>query len=155
MMQARRGEYTIDTDPGRVDVAAVHAFLVRSYWAEGVPRDTVARSIAHSLCFGLYRGDEQVGFARVVTDRATIAYLADVYVLEEHRGRGLAVWLMEVVMAHPDLQNMRVWRLATKDAHGLYEKSGFRAVAQPERLMEIVTLFTEMSERNLPERTGT
>ena len=155
MMQARRGEYTIDTDPGRVDVAAVHAFLVRSYWAEGVPRDTVARSIAHSLCFGLYRGDEQVGFARVVTDRATIAYLADVYVLEEHRGRGLAVWLMEVVMAHPDLQDMRVWRLATKDAHGLYEKSGFRPVAHPERLMEIVTPFTEMPERNVPERTGT
>ena len=116
----------------------VHAFLRRSYWAAGVSREVVERSIAHSLCFGVYRGDEQIGFARVITDFATTAYLADVFVLEEHRGRKLSVWLMETIRAHPSLQGMRVWRLATKDAHGLYEKVGFTPLAHPERLMEII-----------------
>lgn len=132
-----RGEYRISTDSARVDVAAVHAFLSTSYWAEGIPREVVARAIAGSIPFSLFHGKAQVGFARVVTDRATFAYLADVYVLDAHRGRGLAVWLIETVMAHPDLQGLRRFSLATRDAHGLYARFGFTPVAAPERLMEI------------------
>jgi GNAT superfamily N-acetyltransferase len=134
----RRGDYTISTDPALVDIDVVHAFLARSYWAAGVSRDVVERSVAGSLVFGVYRGVGQVGFARVITDFATTAYLADVFVLEAHRGRGLAAWLMETIHAHPRLQGLRVWRLATKDAHALYEKAGWRRVAHPERLMEII-----------------
>lgn len=113
-------------------------FLARSYWAEGISREVVERSIAHSLNFGIYRGSAQIGFARVITDYATFGYVADVFVLEEHRGKQLGVWLMETVRAHPRLQGLRVWRLATKDAHALYEKVGFRELAHPERMMEIV-----------------
>jgi GNAT superfamily N-acetyltransferase len=133
-----RGAYVISTDTARVDVDVVHGYLARSYWASGISRDVVERSIAGSLNFGVYRGDAQVGFARVITDYATFGYLADVFVLEAHRGQKLGVWLIETVMAHPRLQGFRVWRLATKDAHGLYEKYGFRALAHPERMMEIV-----------------
>jgi GNAT superfamily N-acetyltransferase len=133
-----RGEYEISTDPGRLDVTAIHAYLTRSYWACGIPRAVVERSLAHSLSFGLYRGDTQVGFARVVTDRATFAYLADVYVLEEHRGKGLSKWLVESVLHHPDLQGLRRFLLATRDAHGLYARYGFRPLANPARIMEIL-----------------
>jgi GNAT superfamily N-acetyltransferase len=133
-----RGHYTISTDPARIDAGVVHAFVTRSYWGRGVSREVVERSIAHSLCFGVYHGDEQIGFARVITDYATIAYVADVFVLEAHRGRKLSVWLMETIRAHPELQGMRVWRLATKDAHSLYEKVGFTALGHPERMMEII-----------------
>jgi GNAT superfamily N-acetyltransferase len=133
-----RDDYTISTDRTRLDLEVVHGYLARSYWAQGITRDVVQRSIASSLNFGLYAGNEQAGFARVITDYATFGYLADVFVLEEHRGRGLGMWLMETVMAHPRLQGLRVWRLATRDAHGLYEKVGFRSLARPERLMEIV-----------------
>jgi GNAT superfamily N-acetyltransferase len=114
----------------------VHGFLTRSYWARGVPPDVVQRSIENSLVFGVYGGDEQVGFARVVTDRATFAYLADVFVLEGHRGRGLGKWLMEVVLAHPELQGLRRWMLATADAHGLYRRYGFRELGKPQIFME-------------------
>jgi GNAT superfamily N-acetyltransferase len=127
----------ISTDPARLDPDAIHAYLSRSYWAAGIPREIVARSIAHSLCFGVYDGGRQVGFARVVTDRATYAYLADVYILESHRGRGLGVRLVEQVMAHPDLQGLRRWGLVTQDAHGLYRRFGFEPLAHPERYMEI------------------
>jgi GNAT superfamily N-acetyltransferase len=127
----------ISTDPARLDLDAIHAYLTRSYWAAGIPRDVVARSIAHSLCFGVYDGGGQVGFARVVTDRATYAYLADVYILESHRGRGLSLRLMEQVMVHPDLQGLRRWSLLTRDAHGLYRRFGFEPLARPERHMEI------------------
>ena len=133
-----RDRYTLTDDPSRVDVDVVHGYLVRSYWAQGITRDVVARSVAHSLTFTLLSGDTQVGFARAITDRATFAYLADVFILEEHRGKGLAVWMMECIMSHPDLQRLRVFRLATKDAHGLYEKVGFRRLAKPERNMEII-----------------
>ena len=133
-----RGEYSISTDPGLLDRPLIHAFLSRSYWAGGIPRETVDRSIENALCFGVYEGTSQVGFARVVTDRATFAYLADVFVLESHRGRGLAVWLMEAIRSHPDLQGLRRWILMTRDAHGLYEKSGFRTIQDPGRCMEIV-----------------
>lgn len=104
-----------------------------------MPRDVVGRSIDGSMCFGLYDSDgAQVGFARVITDYATIGYLADVFVLDEHRGRGLGVWLIDVVMLHPALQGFRVWRLGTRDAHGLYEKFGWGPLAHPDRMMEIV-----------------
>ncbi len=135
--QWRRGEFTISTDPSRLDRAAIAAFLTTSYWATGVPRSVVDRAIDGSLSFGLFEGARQIGFARVVTDRATFAYLADVYVLEEYRGRGLALWMMETIRAHPELQKLRRWMLATRDAHALYRKVGFVALAQPERLMEI------------------
>ena len=131
------GEFEITTDPARIDVAAVHRFLTASYWAQGIPEETVRKSIEHSLCFGIYRGPRQVGFARVITDYATFAYLADVFVLEGFRGRGLGVWLMECIMAHPELEGLRRWSLVTRDAHGLYRKFGFRELAAPERWMEI------------------
>ncbi len=133
-----RGEYTISTDRAQIDAGVVHAFVTRSYWGAGISRAVVERSIEHSLCFGLFHVEAQVGFARVITDYATFAYLADVFVLPEHRGRGLSVWLMETIRAHPALQGLRVWRLATKDAHTLYEKVGFTTLAHPERMMEIV-----------------
>lgn len=129
--------YEITTDVKRFDVDAIHAFLSRSYWSPGVPRATVERAIANSLCFGVLRDTRQVGFGRVVTDRATFAYLADVYVLEEHRGKGLAKRLMDAVVAHPDLQGLRRMLLATRDAHTLYARYGFRSLAAPERMMEI------------------
>src|SRR5207245_9210547 len=132
----RRGTFVISTDPARLDVGAIHAYLSRSYWAVGRPRAVVERSIAGSICFGLYDGPRQIGFARVITDRATYAYLADVYVLEEYRGQGLGVWLVDRVVAHPDLQDLRRFCLATRDAHGLYRKFGFEALSHPERVME-------------------
>jgi GNAT superfamily N-acetyltransferase len=129
--------YSISTDPSRLDSVAIHAFLARSYWSPGVPLATVERAIANSLAFGVYHGVEQVGFARVVTDRATFAYLADVYILEAHRGRGLGRRLVETILAHEDLQGLRRFLLATRDAHGLYAAYGFKPLASPDRLMEI------------------
>ena len=129
-------EFTVTTDPARLDGAAVHRYLVTSYWAAGIPRETVERSLRHSLCFGLYAGVEQIGLARVVTDRATFAYLCDVYVLEPWRGRGLAKWLIECVLAHPDLNGLRRFNLVTRDAHLLYEPVGFVTPVRPDRYME-------------------
>jgi len=133
----KREGFTISTDRSRLDRPAIHEFLSGSYWAKGVPRSVVDRSIDGALCFGLYDGERQVGFARVITDRATFAYLADVYVLESHRGRGLATWLMEAILAHPDLQGLRRWMLVTRDAHPLYRKLGFTELPHPERIMEM------------------
>ena len=131
-----RGDYTISTDPARLDLDVVHRFLSEeAYWSPGVARGVVERSIRNSLCFGLYHGRDQVGFARVVTDRAAFAYLADVFVLPAHRGSGLGKWLIETVLAHPDLQNLRRIFLGTADAHALYERYGFRPV-DPKRMME-------------------
>jgi GNAT superfamily N-acetyltransferase len=129
--------YDISTDPSRLDLDAIHEFLSRSYWSPGIAKDTVARAIAHSLCFGVYRDGAQVGFARVITDRTTFAYLSDVYVLEAHRGQGLSKRLVERIRAHPDLQGLRRMMLATRDAHGLYAQFGFRPLAIPERFMEV------------------
>ena len=137
-IESVRGEYVISTDRSRIDVAAVHAFLSQTYWSPGIPEDVVRRGIAGAICFGIYRGSEQVGFARVITDQATYAYLSDVYVLESHRGRGLSKWLMEVIMSHPSLQGLRRFALSTRDAHGLYRQFGFEPVASPERQMEIM-----------------
>ena len=133
-----RDGFTVSDDPTRLDLGAVHAFLTRSYWAKGIPRDTVERAVAGSLCFGLYDASgEQVGYARVITDRATFAYLCDVYVLEAYRGHGLGVWLTACVLDHPDLQGLRRFLLTTQDAHGVYEKVGFVRAPFPERFMVI------------------
>jgi GNAT superfamily N-acetyltransferase len=131
--------YEISTDPARLDLDLIHGYLREAYWSPGVPRDVVKRSIARSLCFGLYAPDgAQAGFARVVTDGATFAWIADVFVLDPHRGRGLGVWLMETVLAHPDLQGLRRIVLATKDAHELYERFGFVPLPTPERWMSVL-----------------
>ena len=124
--------YEISTDPARVDLDAVHAELTASYWSPGIPRDVVAKGIANSIPFSLLAPDgSQAGFARVVTDRASYAYLGDVYVAEEHRGKGLGKWLVETVLAHPDLQGVRRFALATADAHGLYARYGFAPPRDP------------------------
>lgn len=132
----RNGEFVISTDRERLDMDAIHEFLdQRSYWAAGRPRSVTERAFRNSLCFGLYAGQKQAGFARVVTDYATFAWVADVFVLEQWRGRGLSKWLMQVIVEHPELQGLRRWVLTTKDGHGLYEKAGFAALDQPERFM--------------------
>jgi len=134
----RRGEFLISTDRARLDLDVIHGFLTNCYWAKGIRREVVARSIEHSLCFGVYDGSGAlVGFARVVSDFATVAYLGDVFVLESHRGRGLGKWLMECITKHPALQNLRRWILLTRDAHRLYAQFGFTPVKAPERYMEL------------------
>lgn len=129
--------YEITTDPARMDVPAIHAFLSQTYWSPGIPMAVVQRAIANSLCFGVFSGNAQVGFARVITDKATFAYLADVYILEAHRGKGLSRRIMEQVIAHPDLQGLRRMLLATRDAHALYAQYGFKPLAAPDRMMEV------------------
>jgi GNAT superfamily N-acetyltransferase len=138
VVEYRRGDFLITTDSGRLKLDVIHGFLTNCYWARGIPQEVVARSIEHSLCFGVYDGSgAQVGFARVVSDFATVAYLGDVFVLESHRGRGLSKWMLECIMLHPALQNLRRWILLTRDAHGLYAKFGFTPVKSPERYMEL------------------
>jgi len=152
VVEQRRGEYVISTNPRRLDLDVIHGFLTNCYWAKGIPRDVVARSIEHSLCFGIYdeggeklprlakearRGAPQIGFARVISDFATFAYIGDVFVLESYRGRGLGKWMMECIMHHPALQGFRRWILATRDAHGLYSQFGFTQLKSPERYMEL------------------
>lgn len=131
------GTYSVTADRSRIDVDAVHAFLTRSFWARGIAKALVEKSIEHSLCFGVFDGPAQVAFARVVTDYATYAYLCDVYVLEEYRGRGLGKWMIDFVMTHPELQGVRRFQLVTRDAHGLYSRFGFKTPDNPERHMEI------------------
>jgi GNAT superfamily N-acetyltransferase len=137
-MEWRREGFVISTDRDRLDRTAIHAFLADTYWARDIPRSVVDRSIENSMTFGLFAGDRQVGFARVITDRATFAYVADVFIVPSHRGRGLAQWLMEVIRAHPDLQGLRRWVLLTRDAHQLYRRVGFASVENADRYMEIV-----------------
>lgn len=133
----QRGEYSISTDRARLDLEVVHDYLSQeSYWAKGRSMETIRRSIENSVAFGLYKGARQVGFARVITDYATFAWLADVFILDGARGQGLGKWLMEVVLAHPELQGFRRWVLATKDAHELYRRYGFVELKRPERWME-------------------
>ena len=132
-----RDSFTVTCDPSRIDRAAVHAFLSQSYWARGIGREVVDRSIDGSLCFALLEGDQQIGFARVIPDRATFAYLGDVHVLDGWRGRGLGRWLMDCVMAHPHLAGLRRWVLVTRDAHELYVPLGFRPLANPTGYMEL------------------
>src|SRR5947209_8277470 len=159
-VEHRRGGFLINTERARLDLDVIHGFLTNCYWAKGIPRDIVARSMEHSLCFGIYDvGSEatarvakdaqpfgsapggrgatmQVGFARVVSDFATLAYVGDVFVLEPYRGRGLSKWLMDCIVRHPALQGLRRWILLTRDAHGLYSHFGFKALTSPEQFME-------------------
>lgn len=136
--EARRDSFLISTDKGKIDVALVHRFLSEtSYWAKNIPLGVVQTSIQNSMCFGIYEGERQVGFARVTTDKATFGYVGDVFIVEEYRGKGLSKWLMQCILAHPELQGFRRWILATADAHGLYTQSGFKPLAKPERWMEL------------------
>src|SRR5450432_4427668 len=135
---AREDGYSLSSDPARLDLTAIHAFLSQAYWSAGIPPEVLARAVASSLCFGLYAPDgAQVGFARLVTDRATFAYLCDVYVLEAHRRRGLGRWLVGHALAHPDLVGLRRLLLVTRDAHELYRGLGFRPLGKPDSYMEI------------------
>jgi GNAT superfamily N-acetyltransferase len=132
----RRGEYLISTDKHLLDLSAIHSFLTTSYWAQGIPFETVKKSIEYSLNFGVYKMGKQVGFARVITDYATYAYIGDVYILKDYRGQGLSKWLLLVIADHPELQGLRRWTLLTRDAHELYRKTGFTEPQNPERYME-------------------
>ena len=136
LFEEHQGEYFISTNKQLLQPNVIHNYLSQSYWAKNRPMWKVQRSIEHSLCFGIYFGKEQVGFCRVVSDYITIAWIADVFVLEPHRGKGLSKWLMKCVMNHPELKDMRRWVLATKDAHDLYAQSGFTGLVRPERWME-------------------
>ena len=146
-MLVTKDEYEIDDDPERVDLDVVQGFLSGSYWAEGVPRAVVERSVANSLNLGLYHAGTQVGLTRAVTDRATFVWVADVFVLPEHRGRGLAHWMVETLIAHPDLAGMRRFMLATSDAHRVYADCGFTPLAAPGRFMEIHRSPRELYEQ--------
>ena len=129
--------YVISDDPARLDVGAIHAYLTRSYWSTGVPREVIERAVRNSLCIGGYTaGGDQIGLVRVVTDYATFAWICDVYVLEAHRGRGLSKAMLRAVLSHPELRTVRRFTLATRDAHGLYAQFGFVPVAKPEAQME-------------------
>lgn len=137
VQEHHRGAFSISTDRAHLDLDVIHGFLTESYWAREVPREVVARSIENSLCFGVYRGEQQVGFARVISDYATFAYIADVFILEEFREHGLGKWLIGCIMNHPDLQDLRRWSLVTRDAHELYSQFGFERLKAPERWMEL------------------
>ncbi len=129
--------YSINSDKEKLDLDVIHSFLTESYWAKGIPKVVVEKSIQNSVCFGVYDAEgKQVAFARAVTDKATFAYLADVFVLEAHRGQGISKIIMDAYVEHPDLQGLRRQMLATSDAHGLYKKYGFEPINQPEILMQ-------------------
>jgi len=135
-MELSHGAYLISDDPARLDVTAIHAYLAGAYWCANIPRPTLERAIENSFCLGAYLDGAQVGLVRCVSDFATFCYVCDVYVLQEHRGHGLAKAMMQAVSCHPRLQGLRRWNLVTRDAHGLYEPVGFRAIANPDRYME-------------------
>ena len=137
-MDFTKDDFLISTDLTRLDLQLIHRFLTQSYWAPKIPFEIVEKSVRNSLCFGVYHHDRQVGFARVISDFATFAYLADVFIVEEYRARGLSKWLMECILQHPDLQGLRRWSLATKDAHELYRKFGFTELQKPESHMEML-----------------
>jgi N-acetylglutamate synthase-like GNAT family acetyltransferase len=132
----KNGSYIISSDKSKIDVGEVHQFLSQSYWAENIPKKIVKKSIDNSLCFGVYYHEKQVGFARVISDFATFAYLADVFILPAERGKGLSKWLMQVIVEHPELQGLRRFTLATRDAHKLYSQFGFTVFDKPDRWMQ-------------------
>lgn len=136
-MEWKQSEFRITDERADLDMEIIHSFLRESYWAKGIPRPIVEKAIKNSVCFGLYHDSKQIGFARVVTDLATFAYLSDVFVIPAFRGRGLGKWLISCVLIHPELQGFRRWLLATRDAHGLYESNGFVSLPKPEWFMEI------------------
>jgi len=137
------GEFILSTDPSRLDLVDVQEFLSKSYWAKHRPRDAFEKAVKNSLCFGVYRGRRQIGFARVVTDYAAFAYLADVYILELYRGRGLAKWLIKSILSHPELRQIRRWLLTTRDAHKLYRECGFSELKEPEHQMQLLQPYPE------------
>lgn len=132
-----KGEYTVSDDQREMDIPTIHGFLTSSYWARGIDQETVERSMANSVCLGLFRKGSQVGFGRVVTDQATFAFLTDVFVLPEYRGMGLGKWLVECFLKHEKLQGLRLWLLKTADAHDLYKKHGFTPLEYPSLFMEL------------------
>jgi GNAT superfamily N-acetyltransferase len=136
-MTVTKDGFIITTDKAKFDIDLIHSFLKRSYWAEGISKEVIRRSIDGALCFGVFENDKQIGFARMITDKATFAYLADVFIIEEYRGRGLSKWLMQIIMSYPDLQGLRRMMLATRDAHELYKKFGFVALNNIDRWMQI------------------
>jgi len=136
--------FTISNDKDLLDIDTIYQYLdQQSYWSKGIPLDKLKKAIANSLCFGIYHQQKQIGFARVVSDMATFAYICDVFVLDGYRGHGLSKWLMQTIKAHPDLQGLRRWSLATADAHGLYSQFGFTVISKPDRWMEIFTPYSE------------
>lgn len=142
-LPTKQQQFVISTDPAKMDIQMIYQFLSeRSYWAKGVPQEIVERSIAGSLCFGVFYDDQQVGFARIISDFSTMAYLADVFVLEDFRGQGIGKLLIQNIMAYPKLQDLRRWLLATLDAHGLYSQYGFSPLKEPERYMERKICYT-------------
>lgn len=136
-MEWIKDNYSISTDKTKLDIKIIHQFLSNSYWSKGITEVVIKKSIKNCLTFGLYKNDKQIGFAKMITDRATFAYLADVFVIEEHQGKGLGKWFIQCMLSHPDLQGLRRIMLATKDAHALYEQFGFKSLATPDRYMEI------------------
>jgi ribosomal protein S18 acetylase RimI-like enzyme len=136
VVQYQKDGFTISTDKSWLDMTTIHTYLSEeAYWSKGIPRQVVEAGISSSLCFGVYQGEQQVGFARVISDYASFAYLCDVFILEPYRAQGLGKWLMSCVMSHPDLQGLRNFLLFTRDAHGLYAQFGFTPVSTPERIM--------------------
>jgi GNAT superfamily N-acetyltransferase len=141
VFEARRNRLVISTDPARLDIDAIVAMLSRAYWASGRPRERTERALKNSLVFGVYEGEKQIGVARVVSDYAVFAYLCDVFILEEYRSNGLGKWLVQTILSHPELQGLRRWTLATRDAHGLYRQFGFSSLANPDGWMELFRPF--------------
>jgi len=134
--------FSISTDKNLLDVQLIYNFLEQdSYWARGIPVEVLQKAIANSMCFGVYKHNDQIGFARVITDNATFAYLCDVFILNNYRGLGLSKWLIQTIVNHPELQGLRRWSLATADAHGLYKQFGFTTITKPERFMEVFTPY--------------
>lgn len=150
IFEEKKGGFLVSSDKSKLDISAIHNFLTNCYWARGILLETVKKSIENSDCFGVYDSGKFVGFARVISDRATIGYLGDVFILESHRGKGLSKWLMECIMKYPGFKGFRRWILLTRDAHSLYKQFGFTEVARPDRYMEIINpevyLKTKTSE---------
>jgi GNAT superfamily N-acetyltransferase len=140
-IETHKDNFTISTDPSRLDRDAINNMLLRSYWASGRPREALERALDNSLVFGIYEGNKQIGIARVVSDYAVFAYLCDVFIHEDYRAHGLGKWLMQTVMSHPDLQGLRRWSLATRDAHGLYKQYGWNPLRNPNNWMEILNPY--------------
>lgn len=150
-----RDDYEISTARGRLDFDFIHGYLSRAYWSPGVPREVVVRSVAHSLVFGVYtKAGEQVGFGRAVTDRAAFAYIGDVFIIEEHRRRGLGIWLLETMLSHPWLQGLRRIYLVTADAHSLYARFGFRVVSEPSNCLELIHTPQQLWEGRPPDESS-
>jgi GNAT superfamily N-acetyltransferase len=141
-MRVKKGNFIISTNKKKLNLRLIHNFLKNSYWAKDIPYEIVLKAVKHSLCFGVYDGKKQIGFARVLTDYARFAHIHDVFIIEKYRGQDLSKWLIKTILSHKDLQNLKKWMLATRDAHSLYKKFGFTPIRHPEKLMEILNIDT-------------